>query len=201
MTAAMHCLRTWRHYLLGSKFVVRTDNIAMSYFQTQKKLSPKQARWQGFLAKFDFVMEYKPGRTNVMADALSRRVELAAISRLESPLLGRIKEGLQHDAKARILLELAHEGKSRQFWCEDDLVYTKGRRVYVPLYDNLRREILWECHDSKVTKRMKKWADKKRRHVEYSVGDLVLVKLHNILRHKDVHKGLTRRYEGPFQVL
>ncbi|PKI50099.1 hypothetical protein CRG98_029495 [Punica granatum] len=95
---------------------------------------------------------YKTGRTNVVADALSRWVELTAISRLESPLLGRIKEGLQHDAKARILLELAREGKSQQFWCEDDLVYTKGRRVYVPLYDNLMREILRECYDSK-------WAD------------------------------------------
>ncbi|PKI61275.1 hypothetical protein CRG98_018339 [Punica granatum] len=94
MTAVVHCLRTWRHYLLGSKFVVRTDNIATSYFQTQKKLSPKQARWQDFLTEFDFVMEYKPGRTNAVADALSRRVELAAISRLESPWLGRIKEGL-----------------------------------------------------------------------------------------------------------
>ncbi|PKI68931.1 hypothetical protein CRG98_010690 [Punica granatum] len=38
---------------------------------------------------------------------------------------------------------------------------------------------------NRATKRMKKWADKKRRHVEYSVGDLVLAKLHNILRHKD----------------
>ncbi|PKI72049.1 hypothetical protein CRG98_007595 [Punica granatum] len=74
----------------------------------------------------------------------------ATFDRLKrSPLLGRIKEGLQHDAKARILLELACKGKSWQFWCEDDLVYTKGRRVYVPPYDNLRREILRECHDSK----------------------------------------------------
>ncbi|XP_039038705.1 uncharacterized protein LOC120176331 [Hibiscus syriacus] len=45
MTAVVHCLRTWRHYLLGSKFVVFTDNVANSYFLTQKKLSPKQARW------------------------------------------------------------------------------------------------------------------------------------------------------------
>ncbi|PKI46453.1 hypothetical protein CRG98_033151 [Punica granatum] len=59
---------------------------------------------------------------------------------------------------------------------------------------NLARSCL-----NRATKRMKKWADKKHRHVEYNVGDLVLVKLHNILRHKDVHKGLTRRYEGPFQ--
>lgn len=47
MTAIVHCLRTWRHEMLGSKFVVRTDNIVTSYFQTLKKLSPKQARLLG----------------------------------------------------------------------------------------------------------------------------------------------------------
>jgi len=44
MTTVVHSLRVWRNYLLGSRFVVKTDNIATSYFQTQKKLSPKQAR-------------------------------------------------------------------------------------------------------------------------------------------------------------
>ena len=61
MTAIVHCLRTWRQYLLGSKFVVRTDKIETSYFQTQKKLSSKQARWQDFLAEFDMCIEYKAG--------------------------------------------------------------------------------------------------------------------------------------------
>ncbi|KAK3038626.1 hypothetical protein RJ639_027289 [Escallonia herrerae] len=54
MTAVIHCLRTWRHYLLGSQFLIKTDNIATSYFQSQKKLSPKQVRWQDFLAEFDY---------------------------------------------------------------------------------------------------------------------------------------------------
>lgn len=53
MTAVVHCLRTWPHYLLGSKFVVKTDNIATSYFQSQTRLSPKQARRQDFLAEFN----------------------------------------------------------------------------------------------------------------------------------------------------
>lgn len=66
MTAIVHCLRTWRHYLLGCKFVVKTDNVATSYFQTQQKFSPKQARWQDFLAKFDYVMEYKSGKANLV---------------------------------------------------------------------------------------------------------------------------------------
>ncbi|KAE8691406.1 hypothetical protein F3Y22_tig00110890pilonHSYRG01301 [Hibiscus syriacus] len=73
MTAVVHCLCTWRHYLLGSKFVVFTDNVANSYFLTQKKLSPKQARWQEFLPEFDFSLEYKPGKVNCVADGLSRR--------------------------------------------------------------------------------------------------------------------------------
>ncbi|KAE8723917.1 hypothetical protein F3Y22_tig00011277pilonHSYRG00002 [Hibiscus syriacus] len=51
MTAVVHCLRTWRHYLLGSKFVAFTDNVANIYCLTQKKLSPKQARWQECLAR------------------------------------------------------------------------------------------------------------------------------------------------------
>ncbi|GER38202.1 polyprotein [Striga asiatica] len=79
ITAIVHCLRTWRHYLLGSKFVVMTDNVATSYFQSQKKLTPKQARWQDFLAEFDYKLEYKPGKANVVADALSRKAELAAL--------------------------------------------------------------------------------------------------------------------------
>nr|GEX75652.1 uncharacterized protein [Tanacetum cinerariifolium] len=32
MTTIVHCLRILRHYLLGSRFVIKTDNIATSYF-------------------------------------------------------------------------------------------------------------------------------------------------------------------------
>ncbi|RVW21690.1 hypothetical protein CK203_099893 [Vitis vinifera] len=50
---------------------------------------------------------------------------------------------------------------------------------------------------------MKKWADKKRRHTEYKVGDMVLVKLlpQQFKSLRPVHKGLVRRYEGPFPIL
>ncbi|KAL6340386.1 hypothetical protein AAG906_006039 [Vitis piasezkii] len=59
MTTIVHCLHTWRHYLLGSHFVVKTNNVATSYFLTQKNLRPKQARWQDFLTEFDYTLEYK----------------------------------------------------------------------------------------------------------------------------------------------
>ncbi|CAL8989416.1 unnamed protein product [Prunus brigantina] len=149
MTAVVHCMRTWRHYLLGSQFVVKTDNVATSYFQSQQKLSPKQARWQDFLAEFDYQLEYKQGKTNVVADALSRKAVLAAVAQPQSSLMQRIREGLLHDPQAKSLLELVKDGKTRRFWLDDGVLYATGKRVYVPRWDNLRRELLKECHDSK----------------------------------------------------
>ena len=49
MIVVVHYLLAWKVYLLKPKFMVRTDNMANTFFNTQKKLSPKQARWQELL--------------------------------------------------------------------------------------------------------------------------------------------------------
>ena len=72
MATVVHYLEIWKHYLLGTKFVVVTDNVANIYFKTQKKLSPKQAQWQEFLAEFDFSWVHRPGSQNNVVDSLSR---------------------------------------------------------------------------------------------------------------------------------
>ncbi|GMJ08340.1 hypothetical protein HRI_004503200 [Hibiscus trionum] len=115
MSAIIHYLRVWRHYLLGSKFLIMTDNVATSYFQTQKKLNPKQAQWQDFLAEFDYVKQYKSGKANVVADALSRKAEFAATSQVTSPQLEKIKEGLQQEPFSQSSIALVNEGKTRRF--------------------------------------------------------------------------------------
>ncbi|GJR65635.1 putative nucleotidyltransferase, ribonuclease H [Tanacetum coccineum] len=147
MTEIVHCLRIWRHYLLGSRFVIKTDNIATSYFQTQKKLSPKQASWQDLLAEFDYQLEYKPGKANVVADALSHKTEFAAIAQFF--LQDRIKEGLEHDPLAKKITSLAKDGKTQRFWLKGDMLFTKGDRLYVSKWGDLRRVILKACHDSR----------------------------------------------------
>ncbi|KAL6124469.1 hypothetical protein ACLB2K_076981 [Fragaria x ananassa] len=50
---------------------------------------------------------------------------------------------------------------------------------------------------------MKKWADKKRRHVKFKEGDLVPVKLllQQFKTLRKVHKGLEHKYERPFEVI
>ncbi|GJY14837.1 putative nucleotidyltransferase, ribonuclease H [Tanacetum coccineum] len=55
----------------------------------------------------------------------------------------------------------------------------------------------------KAAKKMKKWADEKKRHIEFEVGDQVMVKLlpQQFKSLRKVHKGLIRRYEGHFPVI
>nr|GEV97281.1 putative reverse transcriptase domain-containing protein [Tanacetum cinerariifolium] len=149
MTRVVHFLRIWRHYLLGLRFMIKTDNIATSYSQTQKKLIPKQSHWQDFLAEFDYQLEYKPGKANVVADALSRKAEFVAITQAWFFLQDRIKEGLEHDPLAKKIISLATDEKIQRFWLKGDMLFTKGDRPYVPKWGDLRQVILKECRDSK----------------------------------------------------
>ena len=60
----------FRHYLLGGKFKVITDNNPLTYFRSAK-LGALEQRWASQLAQFDFDIQYRPGKINP-ADALSR---------------------------------------------------------------------------------------------------------------------------------
>ena len=62
----------FRTYLLGSKFEVFTDNNPLKYLQTTAKLSALEQRWAVQLALFDLTINYRSGRSNAYADALSR---------------------------------------------------------------------------------------------------------------------------------
>jgi hypothetical protein len=63
----------WRPYLWGRHFLVRTDHYSLKYLLDQRLSMVPQHQWVSKLFGFDFVMEYRPGRLNTVADALSRR--------------------------------------------------------------------------------------------------------------------------------
>ncbi|XP_044717745.1 integrase core domain-containing protein [Hirsutella rhossiliensis] len=56
-------------------FEVVTDHEALKYFATKRVLSSRQARWAQILSEFDYKMTYRPGKENIIADALSRKSE------------------------------------------------------------------------------------------------------------------------------
>ncbi|MCO5557181.1 hypothetical protein L7F22_010741 [Adiantum nelumboides] len=80
LLAVVHALTEWRHYLLGADFTVFTDHQSLRYFLSQKQLSEKQMRWANILSRFHFQIVHVQGQKNVVADALSRKPLVQAIS-------------------------------------------------------------------------------------------------------------------------
>uniref|UniRef100_H3G664 Reverse transcriptase RNase H-like domain-containing protein n=1 Tax=Phytophthora ramorum TaxID=164328 RepID=H3G664_PHYRM len=73
LLAMKYALAKFRVYLLGSRpFVVYTDHASLRTAIKSPRISQRMARWLSFFAEYNFQVEYKPGRLNVVADALSR---------------------------------------------------------------------------------------------------------------------------------
>ncbi|KAG3044928.1 hypothetical protein PI125_g27145 [Phytophthora idaei] len=74
LLAMKYALAKFRVYLLGSgPFVVYTDHVPLRTAVESPHISQRMARWLSLFTEYDFRVEYKPGRLNVVADALSRR--------------------------------------------------------------------------------------------------------------------------------
>ena len=80
LLAIMHALAMWKHYLLGTPFVLRMDDQSLKYFLMQTKLSDKQMRWANFLSQFNFHTAHIADKHNQVADALSKRPQVNTVS-------------------------------------------------------------------------------------------------------------------------
>ena len=71
-----YALAKLRVYLLGDRsFIVSTDHASLRTAVNSPQLSQRMARWLSFFAEYNFSVDYKPGRLNVVADPLSRRLD------------------------------------------------------------------------------------------------------------------------------
>ena len=69
----MHALAKFRQYLVGNKFVVKTDHNSLRHFLTQNDLNERKQKWVRKIQADDFYIEYVKGKNNIVVDALSRR--------------------------------------------------------------------------------------------------------------------------------
>ncbi|GKE24867.1 putative reverse transcriptase domain-containing protein [Tanacetum coccineum] len=66
-------LKTWRHYLYGTKSVIYTDHKSLQHIFDQKELNMRQRRWIELFRDYECEICYHPDKENVVADALNRK--------------------------------------------------------------------------------------------------------------------------------
>ena len=74
LLAIVKAFKTWRHYLKGCKheLFVLMDHNNLRCFMDTKNLSSRQVCWAQELSQYHFQIDYRQGKANAAADALSR---------------------------------------------------------------------------------------------------------------------------------
>ena len=107
LLAVIHALDAWKHYLLGTPFIIRTNHQTI---MTHTKLSNKQMRWEIFFSQFNFNIAHILGNHNQVAYALSRRPMVNAILLAHHhDLMSMLEEYVQDDDYASIIVKLAND--------------------------------------------------------------------------------------------
>ena len=72
LLAVIASIQHFRHYLLGAKVILRTDQHSLKWLKTFKRLEGILARWVETLAEFDIEIEHRPGRLHSNVHGMSR---------------------------------------------------------------------------------------------------------------------------------
>jgi hypothetical protein len=179
MLAIAEAIAKFRHYLLGHKFIIRTDQKSLRNLIEQALQTPDQQEWLHRFLGYDFSIEYKPGKDNVAADALSRVMTLAW-SEPQYNFLHQIRATQKQDpALLEIMRKCAQNSPPESHYTvKDDLLLWK-QRIVIPNNGALIQQVLYELHTSPlgghagITRTMARvkaqfyWPDMKTDIVEY----------------------------------
>jgi hypothetical protein len=126
LLAIIYAVKAFRYLLLGAqeKFLIRSDHENLMYVKSPQKITTRQAQWNELLQNYNFELIHFPGKSNTIADLLSRRKDFeGGVNPNESVTL--LPEHLF--AKAKKLF-------ARKMYLEDD--------------SDKRRQILQQIHDA-----------------------------------------------------
>ena len=148
--AIIESLAKFRYYLLRHQFIIQTDQQSLRHLLDQSLQTPKQQAWLHKFLGYDFHIEYKAGKENIAADALSRSCYMAWSPPICN-IVDKIKQAQTVDPiLGRILLGESPTGDLfNKVSSKGDMLYM-GHRLLVPKVPELITKILLELHSSSV---------------------------------------------------
>ncbi|KAI9157174.1 hypothetical protein LWI28_017969 [Acer negundo] len=144
MYALVRTLETWQHYLWPKEFVIHSDHESLKHLKGQHKLNKRHAKWLEFIITFPYVIKYKKGKENVVANALSRRYVL--LSTLDARMLGfdYIKELYMEDSDFGNVFNTCEKVEFGKFYRHDGFLF-RETKLCVPK-SSLRELLVREAH-------------------------------------------------------
>ena len=75
LLAIIKAFEEWQPMLEGAGLPIKilTDHRNLQYFMTTKQLSRRQACWSEYLSRFNFIIQFRPGKLGAKPDALTRK--------------------------------------------------------------------------------------------------------------------------------
>ena len=158
MLTIRESLRHWNHLVAGVHTDIFSDHDSLKHFFTQRDVSKRDARWIEELQALDISIWYHEGKSNVVADALSRRPDyipntpsLASLKAASVPVTIPSLETLMRDLRTATAADAeCQRWASRPgYKLEDGLLrQLRGNvsRVVVPNVPSLRALVLEEFH-------------------------------------------------------
>ncbi|GJY20312.1 putative reverse transcriptase domain-containing protein [Tanacetum coccineum] len=157
LDAVVFALKTWRHYLYGTKSVIYTDHKSLQYIFNQKELNMRQRWWIELFSDYNCEVRYHPGKANVVADALSRKEWMkprrarAMSMKIHSRIKARLLEAQSEPSKGVNTPAKMLKGLDKQFERKEDGGLYLTKWIWVPVYGNLRTLIMNEAHATRYS--------------------------------------------------
>ncbi|GJT25618.1 putative reverse transcriptase domain-containing protein [Tanacetum coccineum] len=90
--AVVFALKTWRHYLYGTKSVIYTDHKSLQHIFNQKELNLRQRRWIELFSDYECEIRYHPSKANVARILDDQSEASKGVNTLEEMLKGLDKQ-------------------------------------------------------------------------------------------------------------
>jgi hypothetical protein len=123
--------------LWGTPFLICTNQYSSKFSVDRKLATIPEHQWASKLLGHDFRVEYKPGATNIIADALSHRNTtddgyLYVLSVPTFTLFDQLRQEINADETLRVLCMDITVGVHGDMWQVQDGLITVEGKVYVP---------------------------------------------------------------------